>query len=412
MTPSAGPIAAYYLALCGAMGLYLPYLSLYLSSAGLSDAAAVQVQAVVPFMSLLVPPLLGMFADARHARVWLLRGFSAAAAVMFALLALAAGNAVAITLVLAGFALARSPLMALADATAHDHVRHHGGSYGRLRTWGSVGYLVAALVAGKLYEATSIHLVVWTTTAVLVILFVCARRMPAATPRRETGVLDDIRQLLRTRSLWLFLAAVACGQIAGTWYDATLALHLGHLGYGKDFLGLVVAVGVGAETVLIAASGSILSRFRAERTLIVAFAVSALRWWLLSRVESTVPLLLQAPLHAFSFGLYWVSATTLMREYAGPRASAAGQGLLTAAVAVGSIVASLNGGWLLELGGGRLLYSIASVLTAIAAVFAALHASRRRAGADHRGGGEDVGAAGTVGEPRQDRRERRRIAKR
>ena len=42
MTPSAAPIAAYYLALCGAMGLYLPYLSLYLSSAGLSDAAAVQ----------------------------------------------------------------------------------------------------------------------------------------------------------------------------------------------------------------------------------------------------------------------------------------------------------------------------------------------------------------------------------
>src|SRR5216110_2823454 len=138
MTPSAAPIAAYYLALCGAMGLYLPYLSLYLSSAGLSDAAAVQVQAVVPFMSLLVPPLLGMLADAQHARIWLLRGFSAASAVTFGLLGLAGGNAIAITFVLAGFALARSPLMALADATAHDHVRHHGGSYGRLRIWGSL----------------------------------------------------------------------------------------------------------------------------------------------------------------------------------------------------------------------------------------------------------------------------------
>src|ERR1043165_1938028 len=84
-SPSAAPIAAYYLALCGAMGLYLPYLSLYLSAAGLSDAAAVQVQTVVPFMSLLVPPLLGLLADARQARIWLLRGFSAASAVMFAL---------------------------------------------------------------------------------------------------------------------------------------------------------------------------------------------------------------------------------------------------------------------------------------------------------------------------------------
>src|SRR5262245_52898662 len=99
MTPSAAPIAAYYLALCGAMGLYLPYFSLYLSSAGLSDAAAVQVQTVVPFMSLLVPPLLGALADARQARVWMLRGFSAASAVMFALLWVAGGNAIAITVV-------------------------------------------------------------------------------------------------------------------------------------------------------------------------------------------------------------------------------------------------------------------------------------------------------------------------
>jgi PPP family 3-phenylpropionic acid transporter len=378
MSPSAAPIAAYYLALCGGMGLYLPYLSLYLSSAGLSDSAVVQVQAVVPFMSLFVPPLLGLLADARHARVWLLRGFSAAAALTFAMLGLAGGNAAAITVVLAAFALARSPLLALADATAHDHVRHHGGSYGRLRTWGSLGYLLAALLAGRLYETTSIRLMVWTTTALLAILVACARGMPAATPRRETGVLDDVGRLLRTRSLWLFLAAIATGQAAGTWYDTTLALHLGHLGYGKDFLGLVVAVGVAAETVLIAVSGSVLGRFRTEHTLVAAFAVAALRWWLLSTATSQVTILLQAPLHAFSFGLYWVSATTLMREYAGPRASAAGQGLLTAAVAVGSIVANLYGGPLLERGGGPLVYGVAAGLAAIAALFAALHAIARR----------------------------------
>jgi PPP family 3-phenylpropionic acid transporter len=378
MTPSAAPIAAYYLALCGAMGLYLPYLSLYLSAAGLSDAAAVQVQTVVPFMSLFVPPVLGLLADARHARVWMLRGFSAAAAVMFALLGLAGGNAVAITLVLAGFALARSPLIALADATAHDHVRHHGGSYGRLRIWGSLGYLSTALLAGRLYEATSIRLVVWATTAVLVMLFVCARRMPAAPPRREAGVLDDVRRLLHTRTLWLFVAAIAAGQITGTWYDTTLALHLAHIGHSQAFLGLVIAVGVGAETVLLAFSGSILARFRAEHMLVVAFVGSALRWSLLSTMTSSWALLLQAPLHAFTFGLYWVSATTLIREYAGPRASAAGQGLLTAAVGIGSIIANLTGGSLLERGGGFLLFRCAAGLALLAALLAVLHAVARR----------------------------------
>ena len=377
MTPSAAPIAAYYLALCGAMGLYLPYLSLYLSSAGLSDAAAVQVQTVVPFMSLLVPPLLGLLADARQARIWLLRGFSAASAVMFALLGLAGGSAVAITVVLAGFALARSPLIGLVDATAHDHVRHHGGSYGRLRIWGSIGYLLTALLAGRLYQATSIRLVVWATTAALVILFVAARRMPAATPKREAGVLLDMRRLVRTPSLWLFVAAIAAGQITGTWYDTTLALHLAHIGYSQAFLGLVIAVGVGAETVLLAFSGAILARFRAEHMLAVAYAGSALRWAVLSMVTSSWAIVLQAPLHAFTFGLYWVSATTLMREYAGPRASAAGQGLLTAAVGIGSIIANLTGGSLLEAGGGFLLFRCAAGLATFASLLAVLHAYAR-----------------------------------
>jgi predicted MFS family arabinose efflux permease len=110
----------------------------------------------------------------------------------------------------------------------------------------------------------------------------------------------------------------------------------------------------------------------------VAFLGSALRWSLLSTMTSSWAILLQAPLHAFTFGLYWVSATTLIREYAGPRASAAGQGLLTAAVGIGSIIANLTGGSLLERGGGFLLFRCAAGLALLAALLAVLHAVARR----------------------------------
>src|SRR6185295_12647368 len=105
-----------------------------------------------------------------------------------------------------------------------------------------------------------------------------------------------------------------------------------------------------------------------------AYVVAALRWLLLSLVTSKTALLAQAPLHAVSFGLYWVSATTLMREYAGPQASAAGQGLLSAAAAVGSVVGNVAGGDLLARGGGRLLFGVAAGVAAVAAGLAMLHA--------------------------------------
>src|SRR4029079_18105309 len=129
-----------------------------------------------------------------------------------------------------------------------------------------------------------------------------------------------------------------------------------------------------AETALMAVSVRILRRLGAERALVLAFAVAAVRWAVLSRVTSQVARVAQAPLHAFTFGLYWVSATTLMREYAGPRASAAGQGLLTAAVGIGSIIANLTGGSLLEAGGGFLLFRCAAGLATFASLLAVLHA--------------------------------------
>jgi MFS transporter, PPP family, 3-phenylpropionic acid transporter len=375
---SAVAIALYYAALFGALGLYLPYFGLYLSSVGLSDAAAVQVQVVVPLVSLVVPPLLGALADARRARVWLLRGFSAAAAVAFAALPLAGGDVVAIAVIFGVFATLRAPLVPLADATAHEHVRHHGGSYGRLRTWGSFGYLVTAVLGGTLYRATSMTAVIWATTAALGLSVLFAWRMPAVTPHRELGLLAEIRRLLRTRSLWLFLIAVAAAQAANTSYDSAVGLHLKRLGYGADFLGVMIAIGVAAETALLAVSGRLLARLGAERTLVIAFAVAAARWLLMSMLTSRVALLAQAPLHGFTFGLYWVSATTLMREYAGPRAAAAGQGLLGAATAVGGLIGLSNAGRLLERGGGALMFTVAAAIAAFAAVMAAIHAAAHR----------------------------------
>jgi len=379
MPPSAVPIALYYVALFGALGLYLPYLALYLKSVGLSEAAAVQVQALGPVVNLIMPPLLGLLADARHARVWMLRGFSAAAVVLCLALGAAGGNLVAIAIVFTSFAAVRAPLVPLADATAHEYVRHHGGSYGRLRTWGSFGFLVTAMLGGTLYRAAGIEMVIVATTVALALSVVFAWRMPAAVPHREAGLMGEIRQLLRTRSLWLFLVAVAAGQAANSCYDVTLGLHLQRLGYGEDFLGAVIALGVVAETALVAASGSLLARLGAERGLALAYGVATVRWLVLSMVTSRVAILAVAPLHAFTFGLYWVSATTLMREYAGPRAAAAGQGLLGAATAIGTFVGLSSGGRLFESGGGHRMFAAASAMAAVATLAAVAHAVAVRA---------------------------------
>ena len=368
------PIAVYYFALLAATGAFYPYFALYLTSVGLSPSTATHVVAILPFMSLFAPPLLGLLADARAARVWILRVLSLATALVFACFQLAAGNVVAVVAVATLLGLVRSPLSSLADATAFEHVRLHGGSYGQLRVWGTVGYLVAAFGGGALIEATSLGSVVWTTTAMLTLAAACAWGMPAPPLARRTRALHAYGQMLRRPTFWLFLGCVVPAQIAGSIYDSAFSLHMTRLGHGGTFIGLALAIGVAAEVILMMRSGGILVRHGAERTLVLALTIGAARWFAMAHIDSAALLLLLQPLHAISFGLYWVSITALVRDYAGPDALAAGQGLLASVLAGGSVLGIGFAGDVLERFGSQTLWLCAAALAGVAAVGAAFHA--------------------------------------
>jgi len=377
---SAAAIATYYFALLAAVGSFYPYFALYLTSVGLSAATATRVLAIIPFMSLVAPPLLGLVADARSARVWLLRGLSLGATIAFAGFQLAAGNVVAVVAIATLFGLLRSPLNSLADATAFEHIRQHGGSYGQLRMWGSIGYLVLVFGGGWLIEATSLHSVVWTTTAMLALGAACAWRMPSPPLARQPAAVRAWTHMLRLPVLWLFLGSVFAAQVAGTVYDTTFAIHLQRLGFGGTFTGAAIALGVAVEVLFMARSAPIIERLGVERALALAIAISALRWYALAHVTGAAAILMLQPLHAITFGLYWVAATALMRDYAGPAATAAGQGLLAAVMGSGSVLGNVYAGGILDRLGGAGLWRCAAAVAAAAALGAGAHAWLHRPG--------------------------------
>jgi PPP family 3-phenylpropionic acid transporter len=372
-------IAAYYFALLAAVGSFYPYFALYLTSIGLDPATATRVVAVVPFMGLVAPPLFGLVADARSARVWLLRGMSLAAALSFAGFALIGNHVVAVVAVTALFGLLRAPLNSLVDATAFAHVRQHGGSYGELRMWGSIGYLVLVSAGGALIDLTSVRSIVWTTTAMLALGALFAWRMPAPALERNAGAVGAWTRMLRTPALWLFLGSLLVAQAAATVYDTTFAVYLKGLGYSGTFTGAATAIGVAVEVAFMARSAPILLRLGEARALALAMAVASLRWIATAYVTGWALLLLQ-PLHAITFGLYWVAATALMRDYAGPQALAAGQGLLAAVLGTGSVLGNAFAGDILQREGGRGLMTTMAVVAAVATLGATAHAWMRRGG--------------------------------
>lgn len=363
-------IATYYVTFFGALGIFLPYFSLWLTARGLAPAEATRV------ISLVAPPLVGLLADARRARGWLLRGLSLLTCVAFFGFFVARARP-AIYAATALFALFRAPLTSLVDATTLDHVRHHGGSYGRIRLWGSLGFLVAAVGFGALADHAGIGALPAATAWALAVAAAASFALPAPPPLERPGVVGAWLRLVGDGESWIFFAAVALGQMATAAYDSGFSLHLARLGFGGRFIGVAWATGVASEIVLMALSGGIVRRLGAAPLFACSLATATARWLLLSRVTSAAAILCLQPLHGVTFGMFWVAGVTLVRDR-GAAAPTAAQGLFAAALGVGSLVGMNLAGWLLEAGGAALLYGSAGGAAAAATACAVIYGRRSR----------------------------------
>jgi MFS transporter, PPP family, 3-phenylpropionic acid transporter len=367
-------ISIFYFALFGALGVFWPYFSLFLKARGMSPTAATRVIALFPVATIIAPPLAGLMADVWRARGWLVRAATALAAVAFVLFFLARRDIVLIGVATALLALFRAPLASMTDAQTLDTVRKHGGSYGRIRLWGSLGFLLAALLGGELLERSGIDTVMIATVGGMVVAALAAWLLPAAHPHAEPRAWPAWRALLAQRDLWWFLLAVALGQLAGATYDSCFSLHLAGLGLGGRFTGAAWAVGVTAEILLMAMTPRILARIGAERMFTLALAGGVVRWGGLALFHSPMAILALQPLHGVTFGFYWVGGVTVLRDRASPEASTAAQGLFGSAYSIGSLCGMLAGGSVLEHHGPGVLFGGAAVAAALAVVASSAHA--------------------------------------
>jgi PPP family 3-phenylpropionic acid transporter len=370
-------LGLYYFTYLGAIGVFLPFVSLYLASTGLPAAEVTRVMALGPLAGLLVPPAIGLVADARRAREWLLRLLTLATVIASLGFVRERPGRLALYLTMAAFSSARAPLLSLVDAAALDRAHQGGASYGSQRLWGSLGFLLAVLGGGALFDGVGADRVMLGATVGLVAAFAVAFTLPALPTEPRPHILVEWRRMLAAPSLWLFLGAVVLGQAAGATYDGAFSLHLKRLGFSGRFVGAAWAVGVAAEIGVLAASHRALVRFTPERLVAAGFLTAAVRWLLLGRARAGWQILLLQPLHGITFGLTYVAAVHLVRAR-GHAAPTAAQGLYATAMMIGSFIGMMTAGALLDRIGGAGLFTVAAGLAGIATALAGAYARAQR----------------------------------
>jgi PPP family 3-phenylpropionic acid transporter len=314
------------------VGTNAPYLSLYLSAAGLGIAQIGLIMSMSPATRLVGPLFWGWIADRSGARVGVMRACAFLA--MGAVIALwfAADHFIPVLVLATLVFFANAGQVPIGEALAHQASGGDAGRYSRMRVWGSIGFIVGVLAMAPALELTGILSLPWWLAAMMIALLAALLLMPggAGRPRAVLPGASPIRSSLRDPALVAFFVSLFLMIDAHSAFYAFFSLFLERHGYGKPAIGALWAVGVLAEMALFYAAMPIFARFDALALLRFSMAVAVLRFALVAVSDGSVWLLVVSQLmHAVTFGLHHSASQALLQRWYEPGSQARAQGLFS-----------------------------------------------------------------------------------
>jgi PPP family 3-phenylpropionic acid transporter len=369
-SPRVNALRLYYFASYAGLGAVMPLLALAMQARGLRPSQYAWLMALIPLSRLFAPPLWGMLADRWFGTVKLLRVNTAIAA--SAMLTLAFSERMLPTaLAFSIWAFTSSSLTPLADAGAYRLLsalslstraqRTATSGFAYVRVFGSIGFAGSAfsLAMVGLDRALRVPFIIAACTYVCASL--AAGRLYEGPPPTRAPLLPAVRLLARRKDallLWLGSAFYYLGHGAFDAYFGPYARTLP--GVRSETVSMGWAIGVTSEVVVLWFVPRLLVGRLRRGVLIGTAAIAALRWWLIAEATTPLALWLQQPLHAITFGVWYLAFIHENQARTDDSIRATVQGVAVASMGLGMISATLFGGYVFEALGGRVLFRLAS----------------------------------------------------
>jgi PPP family 3-phenylpropionic acid transporter len=192
-----------------------------------------------------------------------------------------------------------------------ERVDEHG--YGRLRLWGSVGFVVVAIglpLAWPPGAADEFPIALAGSLGLLVLATLPFEGEARPTHTHGGGAIPG--------RAWALLAVLALHQVGHGPYYAFFSIRLGDAGFDPASIGLLWSLGVVAEMVAFRAGGPLERRLGLRHLLVVALALTPMRWLLLA-LPPTWPVLIVAQAgHALTFAVAHLAGVQLVSRWVSP----------------------------------------------------------------------------------------------
>ncbi|MGD2184790.1 MAG: MFS transporter [Desulfobacterales bacterium] len=361
-------IGSQYFLYFGVLGIFLPFFNLYCYHLGFSGFRIGILSAVRSVLIVLFPVIWGALADRLNARrpIYILCNFSSALIWALYLFTVDFWLMLIITVF---YGIFYAPIISFLEAFTMDLLGREKKSYGRLRAWGSISFIMIVLVLGKIIDLYSVEIIVVLILTGSLMLATISTTIPDIHITKKKQLAPEAKSLIDRRVLVFLFCAFLMLVSHGAYYGF-FSIHLENLGYATPFIGLSWALASAAEILVMLRSDHIFKRFSLEAVLIFSFMAAALRWFILFFAQSAPTILLTQVLHAVTYGAFHMASILYIDHLAPEKAKTLGQAVNNAiSYGLGLMVGFFLNGYFFEITGSFALFLISCLIALSGGLF-------------------------------------------
>ena len=362
-------LASQYFLYFGVMGVFLPYFNLYCYKLGFTGFQIGIISASRSVVMVVSPLLLSALADRFRARksIYLSCHFISAAIWCIYLFTSDFWPMLAVTVC---YTIFYSPIISFLEAFTIDILGSMKKSYGSIRVWGTIAFIVTVFLLGKVLDIYPIRIILSLILAGSVIQAAFAIKIPDIKPKNNRPFLSEVKVLFKKKRAIFFLSSAFLMLVSHGAYYGFFSIHLENLGYNRTFIGTAWAIASIAEILVMINSDRIFKRFSTDTVITVAFVTAIARWLTLSLVKSPALILISQTTHALTYGAFHISSILYIDSMTSDETKTLGQSLNNAVTyGLGLMVGFFLSGWIYEEAGSFALFAFSSLIALSGGIF-------------------------------------------
>ncbi|AMX19766.1 putative 3-phenylpropionic acid transporter [Acinetobacter pittii] len=365
-------LSGFYFFYYSIVGTFMPYWNLYLQDQGFNYQEIGVLSSIAIVTRFFAPLVWGWIADKSGKRMLLVRIATWMESCIWLAIFIVPNTFQSVALLMLIFSFFQNAILAQFEGVTLFWLGDQKAKlYGKIRKWGSVGFIVGVFTIGAILEIVHISMlpILLLIIASLAFIWSFTIREPDSAPTSQK-YLEPLLPVLKRPTVAVFFAIEFILLFSHAPFYSFYSNFLKSLNFSTTEIGFLWAMGVFAEIFMFSIASKIFQRFSWHSLVIVCLLVTSIRWMLVAVFSHYfIGQLFAQCLHAFSFGLFHLIAMRVIFQNFSAGQQGRGQALYSTMWGLGVAFGSVLAGYFWKILSGELIFMCASVVVLLGLCF-------------------------------------------